>query len=67
MKIVTTYIKPPIPDRNFDWCAIDSDTYDGGAPIGYGASEGEAIGDLLTQIAEAEVKAEPGLLVREIL
>ena len=29
MKIIATYAPPPIPDRNYDWTAIDDDTYDG--------------------------------------
>jgi hypothetical protein len=50
MKICTEFICPPIPDRRFDWSAVDDDTYEGGAPIGYGATEEEAIADLLEQI-----------------
>lgn len=65
-KIATTFIHPPIPDRSFDWEAIHPDTYDG-APdsktrghIGYGATEAEAIADLLRldqEMAEAEEDA----------
>ena len=58
MKIRTYPIYPPIPPRRFDWCAIDEDTYDG-APdshnrnmIGYGATEQEAIDDLLALMEE---------------
>jgi hypothetical protein len=44
---------PPIPIRQFDWSAIDDDTYDGTddshCPIGRGATEQEAIDDLLEQ------------------
>jgi hypothetical protein len=58
MKIRTTFVYPPIPDRRFDWCAVDDDTYDGSpdchCPIGSGATEAEAIADLLEQIAERE-------------
>ena len=33
--IRTTHEFPPIPQRQFDWSAIDDDTYDGlGSPIG---------------------------------
>lgn len=50
MKIKTQHIAPPIPNRNFDWCAYDDDTYDGdGSRIGYGATEREAIDNLLEQ------------------
>ena len=53
MKIRTEYVYPPIPIRQFDWSAVDDDTYDGpGCPIGTGATEQEAIDDLLRQIEE---------------
>lgn len=58
MKIITTYAPPPIPDRRFDWNAIDDDTYDGAEDsrtrdqIGYGRTEAEAIADLLQIIEE---------------
>jgi len=53
MRIVTRYDPPPIPDRNFDWSAIDEDTYDGAedsanrGQIGYGSTDARAIVDLL--------------------
>ena len=51
MKIVTEFIYPPIPDRSHDWCAVDDDTYEGpGCKIGYGATEQEAIDDLMEQM-----------------
>ena len=43
--IVTQFIYPPIPIRDFDWMATDGD-YDLGDPIGYGRTEEEAIADL---------------------
>lgn len=52
MRIVTEYIFPPIPDRRFDWSAIDDDTYEPGNPIGFGATKEEAISDLREQIAD---------------
>lgn len=53
MNIKTHYDPKPIPDFRFDWCAVDDDTYDGeGCPIGYGATEQDAISDLLLQIEE---------------
>ncbi|MFA6984609.1 MAG: hypothetical protein WC213_00185 [Arenimonas sp.] len=64
MKIVTNYVYPPIPIRQFDWSAIDDDTYDGeGCLIGYGATEQEAIDDLLDKmnddgLSDAEQKAQ---------
>lgn len=53
MNIRATYAPPPIPDRNFDWSAIDVDTYDGAEDsrtrhqIGYGRTEQAAIDDLI--------------------
>ena len=53
MNIKTYYNPPPIPSKGeFDWTAIDNDSYDG-APdsntrhlIGYGITEQQAIDDL---------------------
>lgn len=59
MKIVTDHIYPPIPCRDFDWCAIDSDSYDGTeddphrGQIGYGATEAEAISSLREILEDA--------------
>lgn len=50
MKIVTHYDPPPIPDRRWDWSAYDEDTYEGGMPIGHGATEREAIMDLMIEL-----------------
>jgi hypothetical protein len=41
MKIITQYIAPPIPMRNFDWVAV-CEGYEPGDPIGYGSTEKEA-------------------------
>lgn len=54
MKIVTKYDPPPIPVRQMDWTAVSSD-YDAGDPIGYGATEAEAIADLQERL---EMEAE---------
>jgi hypothetical protein len=55
MRIVTEYVYPPIPDRRFDWQAVDDETYDGpGSPIGTGSTEAEAIADLMAQIEDRE-------------
>jgi hypothetical protein len=54
MKIRTEYDLKPIGRRDSDWIAVDDETYDGpGSPIGTGATEQEAIDDLLEQIEEA--------------
>ena len=45
-KIVTWFEYPPIPVRNFDWCACyDGEEENGG--YGYGRTEQEAIADLI--------------------
>lgn len=54
IKIKTNYVFPPIPSRAFDWSAVDDATFDGeGCPIGYGASEIEAVSDLLDLLEAA--------------
>ncbi len=53
MNIRTDYIFPPIPDRRFDWSAIDDDSYCGhGSSVGYGRTEQEAVDDLRQQMDE---------------
>lgn len=56
MKIRTDYWPKPIPLRQFDWTAVDDDTYDGApechCPVGYGGTEEEAIKDLMEQIED---------------
>jgi len=44
--IVTNYVFPPIPTRQFDWSAR-FDNYEAGDPIGYGYTEVDAIRDLI--------------------
>lgn len=60
--IITEFVYPPIPLRNFDWSAV-TDDYDGADidentssrdPIGWGATEAEAIADLKQQLSENE-------------
>lgn len=56
MKIRTQYEPPPIPMRQFDWSAVDADTYDGAEDsknrnqIGFGHTEKEAIADLMEKL-----------------
>lgn len=48
MNITTHFVNPPIPKREFDWCAVDADTFDDeGGHIGYGKSEQAAIANLM--------------------
>ena len=53
MKILTEYVFPPIPLRDFDWSAV-TDNYEPGCPIGYGRTEEEAIADLMAEIEARE-------------
>ena len=46
--IVTAFVNPPIPCRDFDWSAMH-DGYDAGDPIGWGSTEAQAIDDLEAQ------------------
>lgn len=59
----TEFVYPPIPCRNFDWSAIDGNTYDADydyesgcytstSPHGTGQSEIEAVNDLIEKIEE---------------
>lgn len=45
-KIITSFDAPPIPVRGWDWAA-KREGYDAGDLIGFGATEDEAIKDLL--------------------
>lgn len=49
MKIITSFVHPPIPDRNFDWQAVSND-YEAGDPIGHGATKEQAVNNLKSQI-----------------
>jgi len=49
MKIITNYLFPPIPDRNFDWHATIEGREEKGIN-GFGATEQEAIEDLKEQL-----------------
>lgn len=49
--VLTSHDFPPIPLRHLDWSAV-TDDYEPGAPMGNGATELEAINDLLDQLEE---------------
>lgn len=54
-KIVTDFDMKPIPTRNHDWTATFDDydgTEDSGCPLGSGATEREAIQDLVEQVED---------------
>ena len=52
--IRVSFYAPPIPMRDFDWCAT-TDDYEPGHPIGYGARRQEAVIDLMEQLEDANV------------
>ncbi|MFZ5783946.1 MAG: hypothetical protein ACOY4R_27425 [Pseudomonadota bacterium] len=52
-RIITRHEPPPIPVRGFDWRALPAD-YDLGDPIGWGATEQEAIDDLREKMEDGE-------------
>jgi hypothetical protein len=60
MKIETHYWRKPIPTRNMDWqavtdnydCDCDQDGYFSRDPVGYGATEAQAIADLQEQLED---------------
>lgn len=54
IKVRTNFARAPLPIRGLDWSAVNDRTYDGSEsdPIGRGATELEAIVNLLEQIEE---------------
>lgn len=54
MNILTHYKRTSLPDRQWDWSAIDTDSHarDPFCPIGHGAFEHRAIADLLSVICK---------------
>lgn len=53
IKIVTEYWAKPIQSRQFDWSAVDDiHGYEAGEPIGFGATEREAVESLWEQKEE---------------
>lgn len=56
VEIRTEHLRPPIPTRNFDWSAVQVG-YEPDDPIGRGATEDEAIADLMEQLSSSEEAA----------
>jgi hypothetical protein len=50
-RIITEHVYPPIPIREFDWCATFAG-YEPGEPQGYGATKQAAIEDLMDKADE---------------
>jgi hypothetical protein len=44
-RIITSYIRPPVPSRRFDWAAWVDGREESGQ-VGYGATEAEALAEL---------------------
>jgi len=61
-KIVTGYWPKPVPASRFDWCAV-FDNYEPGCPQGHGATEQEAIDDLLM---DAEFREDADLTTEQL-
>jgi len=53
-KIVTFNIYPPIPVRDFDWCAWFDDEGEEAGRYGYGQTEADAKQDLLDNYGNEE-------------
>lgn len=54
-KIKTTFVYPPIPIRTSDWQATmdnEEPNDDGHMTVGHGATEAEAVKDLIEQVME---------------
>jgi hypothetical protein len=51
MRIKTSHVYPPIPIRDFDWCAWDDEVGED-SPTGYGKTEQEAIDNLFYEIEQ---------------
>lgn len=49
MNIKTSFVYPPIPVRDFDWQAYE-EGYEPGDALGHGATEAQAIADLMAQL-----------------
>ena len=55
LTIVTTFQCPPIPTRELDWVAYDDSLGADVSPYGYGATQREAIHELVEQLWECEI------------
>lgn len=51
MKIITSEVKPPIPTRDFDYCAFEEGNEES-QQYGWGATPEEAIADLKDKILQ---------------
>lgn len=58
--IITEHVFPPIPDRRWDWQAR-RESYEGGDPLGRGATEAAAIEDLWMEEREEDASSPPSM------
>lgn len=70
MKIVTVNVQPPVPVRDYDWCAYDSSAYDGAEDaghqvVGWGPTEEAAVNDFNTQWQDEHDLCEHGVPPKE--
>lgn len=56
--IVTRYIAPPVPTRQWDWVAYIKDDEEANGPTGRGPSETEALRNLCEQLAQLVAEGE---------
>lgn len=63
-KIIIHFENPPIPIRNFDWCAT-RDGWEPGDPIGWGKIPQVALQDLLDE-EETLLEAEDEMLAADL-
>ena len=49
-RIAVEHVAPPIPIREFDYCATLPDSYEPGEPQGYGPTREAAIADLIEKL-----------------
>ena len=52
--IITSHVYPPIPCRNFDWSAHVDELGADCSPCGHGATEADAIANLIEQLEDEE-------------
>lgn len=65
MNVSTTYFRHA-PHASLRWSAIDADNWEPGCPSGHGATEAEAIAELLFETEERMINRDDWHVVRSI-
>ena len=52
MRVVTSYVRPPLPTTMYDWVAYLAGDEEANGPTGRGPTEAEALRDLCEQLVE---------------